>query len=311
MVRRVEHLLSVSMAVSSFKVYKRAWVLYQQSMIEMGIDEELQLQLPITSQNVVLFIGYLSTRGFAPATITSYTTALGYAHKILDYSDPTSSYIVQKLLSSCNKIHQKVDSRLPITLVILERICSGLNFTVPHFYHRQLFHTMFVIAFFGLMRLAEITQDKQGQISIYLNQVEFTSTAVLITISKFKHNHSAQPVQIVLPAQQDPMICPVIQLKAYLKLRGSDEGPLFRYQDGRPISRNFFTSNLKTVLIFRGLQTSLYKSHSFRIGGSSYYCQIGLSDTQIRIMGRWKSDAFLKYIRAQRIGASLNCSTII
>ena len=36
---------------------------------------------------------------------------------------------------------------------------------------------------------------------------------------------------------------------------------------------------------------------SFRIGAATYAAEQGISDTKIRHMGRWKSDAFKKYIR--------------
>ncbi|KAK6195007.1 hypothetical protein SNE40_000528 [Patella caerulea] len=38
-------------------------------------------------------------------------------------------------------------------------------------------------------------------------------------------------------------------------------------------------------------------THSFRIGGASLAAHNGLSDSQIRQLGRWRSDAFRKYIR--------------
>ena len=47
-----------------------------------------------------------------------------------------------------------------------------------------------------------------------------------------------------------------------------------------------------------GLDSSRYKGHSFRIGAASLVVEKGLSDSQIRAMGRWNSNAFRKYIRS-------------
>ena len=47
-----------------------------------------------------------------------------------------------------------------------------------------------------------------------------------------------------------------------------------------------------------GLDSSRYKGHSFRIGAASLSAEKGLSDSQIRAMGRWNSNAFRKYIRS-------------
>ena len=46
-----------------------------------------------------------------------------------------------------------------------------------------------------------------------------------------------------------------------------------------------------------GLDSTRYKSHSFRISAASFAAERGMSDAQIRALGRWKSNAFLKYIR--------------
>ena len=308
-VSRIEKLLSLSVATSSVKVYKRAWVLFKEAMVEMKIPFNGSIDLPISSSMVIMFIGYLSVIGLSSSTITSYTCALGYIHKLMNAPDPTSKFCVQKVLAATNKLNKSHDSRLPITIVILQRLCESLFHTVPKLYLRQLFRTMFIVAFFGLMRLAEITQNKDGIVSIMIDQVKFTSSAIIITISQFKHNVSLRPLDIVLPAQQDLSICPVFQMRKYLNLRGLSAGPLFRYADGHPVSRNYFCKNLTSALRFCGLQTSLYKSHSFRIGGATFYAQLGMTDNQIRIMGRWNSNAFVKYIRNQRVGVFLQCST--
>ena len=48
------------------------------------------------------------------------------------------------------------------------------------------------------------------------------------------------------------------------------------------------------------LDTKRIKPHFFRIGGASFAMHAGLSDAQIRALGRWKSDVFLKYTCACR-----------
>ena len=306
MVERVDELFQASIALSSFKVYRRAWSLFNQASVHMGLQFNGSIDLPLSADQIILFVGYLSNSGFASASITSYTSAIGYIHKLLNLPDPTGQFMVQKLLSACNKVNNSVDTRLPITISILQRLVQALDHTVSTPYLRQLFKAMYSIAFFGLMRLGEITQDTNKDVSLSFDQVQFTNSAVLLTIKKFKHTLSLKPVQLVLPAQQDKSICLLFQ---YLKLRGNTSGPLFRYFDGLPVSRKFFTTNLKLALQFCDLNTDLYKSHSFRIGSASFYAQNGFSDSQIREMGRWSSNAFLKYIRTERLALSLQCST--
>ena len=75
--------------------------------------------------------------------------------------------------------------------------------------------------------------------------------------------------------------------------------PFFAQKTGVPaVSRQQFTEYL--ALIFRtcGLDPTKYKGHSSRIGAATLTAESGLSDAQIRLLGRWKSDAFRKYIRS-------------
>lgn len=71
--------------------------------------------------------------------------------------------------------------------------------------------------------------------------------------------------------------------------------------NGSPVPRVMFTEKLSTALKFFGLDPSRYKGHSFRIGAAPHAAGNGIYDAQIRTMGRWKSNTFLKYIRLQSI----------
>jgi len=53
------------------------------------------------------------------------------------------------------------------------------------------------------------------------------------------------------------------------------------------------------------LDPSRYKGHSFRIGAASYPADAAMSDSQIRALGHWKSDAFHKYIRMPSLSTEL------
>jgi len=250
---------------------------------------------------MLLFIGYLHLGGYAPASITSYVCAIGYAHKIKSVPDPTSSFIVQRVLAAANKLNPTTDNRLPITVDILKNIISSTDTVVSNSYNRSLLKAMFLVSFFGLLRVGEITSDTAAQAVITLGQLTFHTQHAIINISRFKHNKSGQPFQVVLNRQAEGILCPVQALQVYCSLRGTNTGPLFCFPGLRPIPRSFYTTKLRNLLGFCGLSHTLYKSHSFRIGAASFYAALGFSDEQIRMLGRWKSNAFRKYIRCQRI----------
>ena len=255
---------------------------------------------------MLLFIGYLHLLGYAPASITTYVCAIGYIHKLRSLPDPTSYYPVQRLLAAATKTSTQQDTRLPITLPILRSMCLSFNHTGLTPYVCSLLRAMFTTAFFGLLRVGEMTSDSSNQVSLHLHQLSFHTHHAVLTIHKFKHNASNNPFHIVLKRQNDLDLCPLQALRLYIASRGSAKGPLFCFQNLHPVSRNFFISKLNYILKLCGLSPLLYKSHSFRIGAASFYASIGLSDEQIRLLGRWRSNAFRRYIRCQRIIHSLS-----
>lgn len=127
---------------------------------------------------------------------------------------------------------------------------------------------------------------------IFLNQVAFVKTRE----GSITSSNPAEPVEIFIYRAQP--VCPVSVLLAYLNLKGSSPGPMFYWADLSSISRNFFTKALADSPRFCALDVSGYKSHSFRIGAASWAASQGLWNAQIRAFGRWKSNAFLRYIPA-------------
>ena len=107
-------------------------------------------------------------------------------------------------------------------------------------------------------------------------------------------------------SQQPNSTSPVVLLSKYLTLRGVRRGAIFVSEGGLPVLRSVFSSQLLRACHLCGLDPSRYKGHSFRIGAASYAADRGFSDAQIRMLGRWKSNAFLRYIRVPSLSSWTN-----
>ena len=64
------------------------------------------------------------------------------------------------------------------------------------------------------------------------------------------------------------------------------------------MSYTLFQEAIKSIAVKMGLDPTRYSTHGFRIGGASLLAAAGLPDYVIQSIGRWKSLAFLSYIRA-------------
>ena len=115
---------------------------------------------------------------------------------------------------------------------------------------------------------------------------------VKTTFSENKHNTSRRPFDILIACEVSSTFSPILALIQYCELRESSPGPLFCQADQSPILAHQFNVELHHCLAYCGLDTSRYKSHSFRIGGACHAADRGYSDAQIRALGRWKSDTF-------------------
>ena len=91
--------------------------------------------------------------------------------------------------------------------------------------------------------------------------------------------------------------CPVVEILAYMVLRKPGEGPLFRFKDGRPLTRVHFVSQVREALEQVGIEYSKYAGHSFRIGAATTAAARGIQDSLIKTMGRWESVAYQLYVR--------------
>ena len=59
-------------------------------------------------------------------------------------------------------------------------------------------------------------------------------------------------------------------------------------------------SKVRDALVTLGLSAQSYAGHSFRIGAATAAAQAGIEDSVIQSLGRWNSNAFLRYIRTPR-----------
>lgn len=295
-------LVQSSLQPSSLPTYRRAWNLFCQFL--HNIFPGAPPTLPFSSQTIALFIAYLFDRQYASSTVTTYISALGYFHKLYGFPDPTKNFFISQMLRGYAKKGTRLDSRLPITLPLLHRIVTATVQLDESQYNIRMFQAMFLFAFYTFSRVGEFTQSSSGS-NMQLNQVKKLINGgkeivgLKVTFLNFKHSYNRAPFSIEISCQSE--FCPVQAILTYLSLRGGVPGPLFSSQEGLPVSRNIFASMLTTVIQFCGLDPSRYKGHSFRIGAASHAAEKGMSDAQIRALGRWNSNAFLKYIRLQSL----------
>ena len=97
-------------------------------------------------------------------------------------------------------------------------------------------------------------------------------------------------------------VCPVNATLQYLHVvvRGTESGPLFRFQDGRLLTCQRFVEEVRKALQQAGFDESKYCGHSFCIGAATAAAAKGFEDSIIKTLGWWRSLAYLDYVRIPR-----------
>ena len=158
-------------------------------------------------------------------------------------------------------------------------------------------------AFFGFLRVGEIAVpssqscDAGAHLSVgdvTLDNLEQPSL-VQVTIKASKTDPFRKGVVIFMGKTQN-RLCPVAAISAYLAVCGSSPGPFFTFKEGTPLSREF-VARVRSALTVAGIQASQFAGHSFRIGAASTAAARGVEDSLIKTLGRWRSSAYLLYVR--------------
>ena len=224
------------------------------------------LTLPLSVYNVCNFICYLFGRAYSPSTIVSHTciSAISYIHKIMDIQDPTTSFLIGKLLKGCNNLQPNRDCRLPITKDILIKIVNSLNLCIPEHANRILLKAIFLLSFVVFLRLGEILirskahSDKLLQVADVAISYEKGIPANLnITLRHFRNIKASQPAIFSITVNgKNPNLCPVQAIHEYIQLFKPIQGPLFQFLGNSPVTHSFVSSKLHMLLQSIGLNAT-------------------------------------------------------
>jgi hypothetical protein len=85
----IDKLMNAALATSTKITYKRAWD--QFNVFSLAIFGKVMIP-HLTVSTISLFISYLFHNKFAPTTISTYLSVIGYVHTMLHFVDPTQSF---------------------------------------------------------------------------------------------------------------------------------------------------------------------------------------------------------------------------
>ncbi len=266
--------------------------------------------VPASESVVCKFVAQLAMEGLKHRTIKSYMAGVRHLHIGEGLGDPflpswsKLHYVLRGVKRSQGDRDKRV--RLPITPPLLRKMKIIWDDQAEDSDIVMLWAAC-CLAFFGFLRAGEFTvpDDSSFDPSVHLCWGDLAvdkpvNPAVLsVTLKASKTDPFRKGITLYI-GRATSDLCPVSAVLAYLTVRGKKPGPLFVFKDGKPLTRQRLVSAVREALRCAGVEADKYAGHSFRIGAATTAASRGLEDSTIQTLGRWRSLAYLEYIRIPR-----------
>lgn len=261
---------------------------------------------PVEEAVLCRFVAFLFSASLSYQTIRSYLSAVRHMQITVGLPDPALASFprLDYALKGARREHppSRRASRLPITPELLRKIYQVWLQEPPDF-NRTMLWAAFCLGFFGFMRAGEFTCSSHDSFTPNMLSREDVSvdshtspSRLAVFLKQSKTDPFGVGVTIHLGNTGD-VLCPVTAMLGYLAVRPPSSGPLFVFHDGSTLSRPRLVRSLRQVLHAAGVDDARFNGHSFRIGAATTAARAGLNDSLIKMLGRWKSSAFARYIR--------------
>ena len=212
------------------------------------------------------------------------------------------------LVRGCKIKNDTLITRLPIGKKLLTLLNFELekksiknNWSAMLIY---LYRTSFMLMYYGLMRIGEITKSEHVVKAKDVFLSENTEKVSLILYTSKTHDRSSRPQIIKIFAdnerQDQQNFNPVETIKGYLSNRPaykSNKEQFLVFNNNAPLLDTHVRVLLKELLRTLNLDADLYNTHSFRIGQATDLRKNKVPVDNIKNKGRWKSSAVYNYLR--------------
>jgi hypothetical protein len=270
------------------------------------------------AQWICYFITFLIDGGRTYSTISVYLVAVralwtdaGYEHA------PTQHPWVQRMMRAVKKKLNKSVPKKAITVTFL-RYWAHMNYfphrvaaSVTGVYQRAIWGAM-LLAFHALLRASEYTCTGKWDPTVGLTRDDITfvvpddgqdatPVAMRVRIKTSKTDICHHGAEFTFYTTGGPLCVVTAVWLAYQDggaVGENPSAPLFVGKNGRtPLSYKEITTNVKYCIARMGLNANEYSSHSFRSGGATALLAAGYDLSYIKIMGRWSSTCYERYLQ--------------
>lgn len=307
--RVLEDLEILAVEDSTLRAYMVSWHALNEFWTQLDVKPETW------EDRISLFVAYMIMKRFQPSTIRSYISGIKYILNLINIKVDTNSFKFSALVKAARYKNKKLHIRLPIKLRLLNRLLDEVP-RLPKVrdqpYLIALYRAMFASAYYGLMRVGEITcskhvvKSRDAHVARNKTKVQFR----LWTAKNLKRGEWPNDIKIdglhdckkcfphIITGKSSEKYCPVCIIKKYNSMRERTQGnkQFFIFRTGIAVSAHNFRGVLKQALRHIGVNNSVYNCHSFRHGRCCDLRRLGYSILDLKLVGRWRSNSVYNYL---------------
>ena len=251
-------------------------------------------------------MAYLARSGLTYQSIRSYLAGVCFLQIVCGLPDPdlavapVLNYVLRGVRRSPPANPRT--PHLPITPEILGFLFSSWSqASQEDSYNATMLWAACCTAFFGFLRAGEFTCSSLQAFEPLMLGPQWILMRTLVLSQSIcgvpRLTRLARELGSTLGKQD--RLCPVSALLGYLVRRGQQPGPLFLFQDGSTLSKQRLLARVNAALACQGFDTTGISGHSFRVGAATTAVRVGMEDSLIQTLGRWRSSAYLRLFACQ------------
>ena len=292
---------------------------------------KIRFHFPMKENEVMTLVLYLrEVRRVKSATIENALSAIRIIHLTKGmFISCLRPEVVKLMLRGMShedlRLDRAANNRLPVTLEVLVLLEAELEDKEDWSdEYKSMFWSVATLAFFGAFRVGELLSKKANSIDmdqdLLLKDVKLVKRMVGKTKKEILEVNLKSPKEAksnvrgikVEVFSNKSRLCPIKAFLNYKKVVGVKNlnSAAFRLPRlGLAYRHERFNKDLK-VLLSGHLPYGSITGHSFRAGLSTLLGRAGFGDEEIKALGRWSGESFLRYIKSGRMTRARNSDKI-
>jgi hypothetical protein len=282
---------------------KRTYSSAQQRYLKFCVLYEIE-PLPATEEGLLYYISFLFKEKLKGSTIRVYLAAVRNLHIMngLVFSAYTPKILMA--IKGAFVLSDPPTRMKPITFGLLSKLLRLL----PGRFDEAMLSVAFTLGFFGCLRSGEFCLPDRAvfdpKIHLCLGDVSIIPGEKMFSIflKSSKTDVLSSGVSIYVGCSKQA-VCAFCLMSRYISKRDLSDlsEPLLVDPVGNILRRAYFVSTLKLLVSLLGYSPTDFSGHSLRAGAATSGANQGLDGWELKMLGRWRSDAYNVYLRDPKI----------